>query len=67
MLDKSAVTYQIVLTKVDKIKKSEVDALVDKISTKLKKRGAAHPVVRQTSSEKGWGIPELRAEIAGLE
>ena len=30
-------------------------------------RGAAHPVVRQTSSEKGWGIPELRAEIAGLE
>lgn len=67
MLDKSAVTYQIVLTKVDKIKKSEVDALVDKISTKLKKRGAAHPVVRQTSSEKGWGIPELRAEITGLD
>ena len=66
MLDKSAVTYQVVLTKVDKMKKSEVDALVADISGKLKKHGAAHPVVRQTSSEKGWGIPELRAEIAGL-
>ncbi|MDX1291569.1 MAG: ribosome biogenesis GTP-binding protein YihA/YsxC [Hyphomonas sp.] len=67
MLDKSAVTYQVVLTKVDKIKKAEIDEQVEKIAEKLKKRGAAHPIVRQTSSEKGWGIPELRAEIAGLE
>lgn len=67
MLDKSAVTYQVVLTKVDKIKKAEIDEQVEKIAEKLKRRGAAHPVVRQTSSEKGWGIPELRAEIAGLE
>ncbi len=67
MLDKAAVTYQVVLTKVDKIKKPEVDKLAGKIADKLKKRGAAHPVVRQTSSEKGWGIAELRAEIASLE
>lgn len=66
MLDTSAVTYQIVLTKVDKLKKGEVDAMAEKIAGKLKKRGAAHPLVRQTSSEKGWGIPELRAEIAAL-
>ena len=66
MMDKSAVTYQIVLTKVDKVAKGEVDKLASKIADKLKKRGAAHPVVRMTSSEKGWGIPERRAEIAGL-
>lgn len=67
MLDKAAVTYQVVLTKVDKMKKADVDKLAGKIADKLKKRGAAHPVVRQTSSEKGWGIAELRAEIASLE
>jgi GTP-binding protein len=66
MLDGSAVTYQIVLTKVDKLKKGEVDALAASVETTLKTHGAAHPLVRVTSSEKGWGIPELRAEIAGL-
>ena len=66
MMDKSAVTYQLVLTKVDKVSKTEVDKLRDAIAGKLKKRGAAHPVVRMTSSEKGFGIPELRAEIAAL-
>lgn len=66
MMDKSAVTYQVVLTKVDKLAKGEVETLAEKIAGKLKKRGAAHPVVLMTSSEKGWGIPELRAEIAGL-
>lgn len=66
MLDSSAVTYQVVLTKVDKVAKGEVDAMVEKIAARLKKRGAAHPVVLMTSAEKGWGIPELRAEIAAL-
>ncbi|KCZ55894.1 hypothetical protein HY29_09825 [Hyphomonas beringensis] len=66
MLDTSAVTYQIVLTKVDKLKKSEADAIAAGIEAKLKKHGAAHPLVRMTSSEKGWGIPELRAEVASL-
>ena len=66
MLDSAAVTYQIILTKVDKLPKGEVDGLARTIESDLKKRGAAHPVVRMTSSEKGWGIPELRAEIAQL-
>ena len=66
MLDGAAVTYQIVLTKVDKLAKGEVETLAGKVAAKLKKRGAAHPVVRMTSSEKGFGIPELRAEIASL-
>lgn len=66
MLDGAAVTYQIVLTKIDKVSKAEVEKTLAGIAAKLKKRGAAHPVVLQTSSEKGWGIAELRAEIVSL-
>ena len=66
MLNTAAVTYQIVLTKADKIKKSELDATLLKVETILKKNPAAHPIVRVTSSEKGFGIPELRAEIGQL-
>ena len=66
LLDTSAVIYQVVLTKTDKLKKGEAEALKAKTETRLKTHGAAHPVVMLTSSEKGWGIPELRAEIAGL-
>ncbi len=66
LLDGAAVTYQIVLTKVDKIPRLEVDKTAADVAAKLKKRGAAHPVVLQTSAEKGFGIPELRAEIASF-
>lgn len=66
MLNTAAVTYQIVLTKADKIKKSALDAETAKIETVLKKQPAAHPIVRVTSSEKGYGIEELRAEIGQL-
>lgn len=66
MLDSAAVTYQIVLTKADKIKKTEADAVRAKVAEALKKRPAAHPVIRLTSAEKGGGLPELRAEIYQL-
>lgn len=66
MLNTAAVTYQIVLTKADKIKKSDLDATTLKVQAILKKNPAAHPIVRVTSSEKGYGIPELRAEIGQL-
>jgi len=66
LMDGAAVIYQVILTKVDKVPKAEVDKVAAETAQKLKKRGAAHPVVRQTSAEKGWGIPELRAEIAAL-
>ena len=66
MLDTAAVNYQVVLTKADKIKKTELDAVTAKIEAKLKKNPAAHPIPRVTSSEKGYGIPELRAEIGQL-
>jgi GTP-binding protein len=65
-LDSAAVQYQIVLTKSDKIKKSEVPDLVAAAAEALMKQPAAHPHVLVTSSEKGLGIPELRATILSL-
>lgn len=62
--DKAAVSYQIVLTKADKLKPSEVEAVTAKTQAAIAKRPAAFPRVLATSSEKGFGIPELRAEIA---
>ncbi len=66
MLNTAAVNYQIVLTKSDKMKASALTAATAKIEAALKKNPAAHPVVRVTSSEKGYGIPELRAEVGQL-
>jgi GTP-binding protein len=65
-LDSSAVQYQVVLTKSDKIKRSELPALVAATTAALLKQPAAHPHVLVTSSEKGLGIPELRATILSL-
>ena len=63
-LDVAAVSYQIVLTKADKIKQAELDATVEKTLKAIAKRPAAFPKVLATSSEKGYGLPELRAEIS---
>jgi GTP-binding protein len=61
--DLAAVSYQIVLTKSDKLKASEVEAVTAKTLAAIAKRPAAFPRVLVTSAEKGAGIPELRAEI----
>lgn len=63
-LDIAAVSYQIVLTKADKIKPAEVEAVTEATLKAIAKRPAAFPRVLATSSEKGLGLPELRAEIA---
>jgi len=60
-LDKTAVSYRIILTKTDKTKQAERDALIDKIRVELKKHSAAHPDIILTSSHKDQGIAELRA------
>jgi GTP-binding protein len=62
-LDVAAVSYQIVLTKADKLKPAEVAAVTEKTLAQVSKRAAAFPRVLATSSAKGAGIPELRAEI----
>jgi GTP-binding protein len=64
MLDETAVSYQVVLTKTDKLKDHEKDAVVLKVQKALVKHGAAFPVLGVTSSEKRHGIEELRLEIA---
>jgi GTP-binding protein len=61
--DTAAVSYQIVLTKADKLKASEVEAVTARTLAAIAKRPAAFPRVLATSAEKGVGIPELRAEI----
>lgn len=62
-LDEAAVSYQIVLTKADKLKASEVEAVTARTLAQVSKRPAAFPRVLATSAEKGTGVPELRAEI----
>ena len=63
-LDKAAVSYQVILTKGDALKKSEQEAMVAATAEKIRRRPAAFPEVLLTSSEKGLGIPEFRAAIA---
>ena len=63
MLDGAAVSYRIVLTKADKIKASELAAVTQATADAIRKRPAAHPDIIVTSSEKGMGIPELRAAV----
>ncbi|MFC4348673.1 ribosome biogenesis GTP-binding protein YihA/YsxC [Kordiimonas lipolytica] len=66
MLDEAAVNYQIVLTKLDKLKVADREKIVKKTQEDAKKFIACHPIIMATSSEKGWGLQELRAEIGQL-
>ncbi|MBA3042569.1 MAG: ribosome biogenesis GTP-binding protein YihA/YsxC [Alphaproteobacteria bacterium] len=63
LLDKAAVSYQIVLTKTDKIKEAGVPRLIAETLEKIKKRPAAYPFIVATSSEKGNGLDDLRGAI----
>ena len=63
MLDEAAVGYRLVLTKADKIKASELEAVLTATQAEARKHPAAFPVVHVTSSEKGMGIEELRAAV----
>jgi|TARA_R100000005_G_scaffold96082_2_gene80555 GTP-binding protein len=66
MLDTAAVSYQVILTKVDKGNRSDVESLTIKIEAELARRPAAHPEILATSAAKGYGIDRLRAELAAL-
>ncbi|WP_179379234.1 ribosome biogenesis GTP-binding protein YihA/YsxC [Jannaschia marina] len=67
LLDRSAVPFQTVLTKADKVKDAEREKVLDQVRGALAKHPAAFPELIVTSSEKGWGIPTLRATIATME
>ena len=66
LLDKAAVTYQIVLTKADKVSETFLLKMIADVKTKISKRAAAYVTVLATSSENNQGLDELRAEIAAL-
>ena len=63
LLDKAAVSFQVVLTKGDKIKPTELAKVLEAVSAAARIHPAAYPEVVATSSEKGMGIPELRAAV----
>jgi GTP-binding protein len=65
-LDAAAVSYQIVLTKTDHLKAAAIPRAIAAAEAVARQHGAAHPQVLPTSSETGFGIPELRAEIVAV-
>ena len=66
LLDKSAVSYQLVLTKADKLKPAEVAETKAQLLVESLRHGAAHPEIVTTSAVSGEGIAELRAALAAL-
>ena len=67
LMNKSALAFQVVLTKLDKIKDHERNQVLEQVRSKLAKHPAAFPELILTSSEKGEGLATLRAIIAGLD
>lgn len=65
-LDKAAVSYAVVLTKADELKKGELEARIAETEAGLARRPAAFPTVFPTSSREATGIPELRAAVVRL-
>jgi len=65
-LDQAAVSYQIVLTKADKMKPGALQRILDAIQKEVARHAAAHPTIMITSAAKGQGIAELRAALASL-
>ena len=64
MLDVTAVSYQVILTKCDKVKGPALETLVAETTAALANRPAAHPIPLATSAETGAGVPALRATLA---
>ena len=67
LLDRAAVTFQCVMTKVDKVSTAELDASLALTRAALARHPAAYPEIVLTSSEKGDGIATLRAIIAHID
>lgn len=67
LLDKSAVAFQVVMTKADKVNRATREANIAQVMQALQKHPAAYPEIVVTSSEKGEGVETLRAIIATLQ
>jgi GTP-binding protein len=66
LLDRAAVSYQLVLTKTDKLKPGELGEIESRTAEESRRHGAAHPELITTSAVAGLGIAELRAALAAL-
>ncbi len=66
LLDRAAVTYQLVLTKADAVKPAALERKQEEVQALARKHPAAYPEIVTTSSETALGIPQLRAELATL-
>ena len=66
LLDRAAVVYQVVLTKIDKLNPQAREPAVAGMEAAIARRAAAYPAVIATSARDGNGIPRLRAELAAL-
>jgi len=66
LLDRAALTFQVVLTKMDKVRDKDRDAMLAQVRKAMTNHPAAYPVIVLTSSEKGIGISTLRTIIADL-
>lgn len=66
MMDESAINFQIVLTKTDKIKPAELAETVKRTTEAAAKHTAAYPLVLATSADKGDGLAEVRAALSEL-
>lgn len=66
LLDRAAVTFQVVLTKTDKIGPAALERTLDQVRLEVARHPAAYPELIVTSSETGLGLPTLRAVMAGL-
>jgi GTP-binding protein len=66
LLDEAAVSYEIVLTKADEVKRDALTATLDQVMTAIRKRPASYPDVLATSARTGAGIGDLRAAVARL-
>ncbi|MGQ5702247.1 ribosome biogenesis GTP-binding protein YihA/YsxC [Sandaracinobacteroides sp. A072] len=63
LMDKSAVSYQLILTKADKVKPTALAETLEGVAAEARRHPAAHPVLIATSSETKAGIPDLRAAV----
>lgn len=66
LLDRAAVTYQVVLTKADGLKAAGLAKKQEEVAALVRKHPAAFPEIATTSAETGLGIPDLRGVLAGL-
>jgi GTP-binding protein len=66
LCDAAGLSFQVVLTKTDKLSTTECPAIAEAIAAELAKHPAAHPEIHLTSSEKRLGIAALRATLAGF-